>query len=104
MSATATHIMDQDLQKRLERQDLEIAEIKARLHKIDRRFFWGRIFMWINILLFVVPLLVSIFYLKPLLDQGVGALIDPAGDGTSVPTDFNTLQKLLQDYNTANNQ
>lgn len=91
--------MDQDLQKRLERQDLEIAEIKARLHKIDRHFFWGRVFIWINVLLVVVPLLISVFYLKPLLEQGVGALVNPSSDGTSVPTDVNAWKKLLEEYN-----
>jgi type VI protein secretion system component VasF len=90
--------MDIELQQRLDQQDKEIAEIKQRLHKIDRHFFWGRVFIWVNVLLFVVPLIAAYFFLKPLLEQGIGTLINPSTDGQTGSMDANAVKNLLDQY------
>ncbi len=89
--------MDIELQEHLDQQAKELADIKQRLHKIDRHFFWSRVFIWINILLFVVPLVVGYLFLKPMLEQGFGTLISPA-DGQNSPMDANAVKNLLDQY------
>jgi type VI protein secretion system component VasF len=86
--------MDPELQRRLDEHDKQIAEIHQRLHKIDRHFFWGRVFLWFNIILFVAPFIVGYFFLMPLLQEGLGALTNPGGGGA----DINSVQNLLDQY------
>jgi type VI protein secretion system component VasF len=90
--------MDIELQQRFDQQDKEIAEIKQRLHKVDRHFFWGRVFIWVNVLLFVVPLIVAYFFLKPMLEQGIGTLINPSADGQINPMNADAVKNLLDQY------
>ncbi len=71
--------MDSEEREMLERS-LKLAELNNRLLRdIKRDMFWGKIWGWGKIIIFVVPLVVGYFYLQPYLGP-IGTSINQAKD------------------------
>ncbi|GEM_PF-5873859 len=74
---------DQELKNLLVANQQTMAEVREYLASIKRQMLWTQVFSIIKILLIVIPLLVSVYYLQPLLQSALssyGSVMQNVGD------------------------
>lgn len=115
---------EQELTKLLVAQQQTMLEVREYLASIKRQMIWGQVFSVLKVILVVVPLVWSVYYLEPLIKSSVsgygsviqnvtgqggaaGSQADPNSDSTEspaplqggAPTNPSNLQDLLKKIN-----